>query len=79
MMMRKSILISVSLLLCLSIVPLASAWFPNGTADGYTKLLLHFDNDTAPTGTVKYKDSSSINYNNGNPWKEIVTWSMTLQ
>lgn len=31
-----------------------------------------------PTRTVKYKDSISINYNNGNPWKEIGTWSMTV-
>jgi hypothetical protein len=38
----------------------------------------YFLNDTSPTGTVKYKDSSSVNYNNGNPWKEIGTWNMTL-
>jgi hypothetical protein len=34
--------------------------------------------DVSPTGAVKYKDSSSINFNNGNPWKEIGTWNMTL-
>ena len=39
----------------------------------------YFLNDVSPTGTVKYKDSSGINFNNGNPWKEIGTWSMPLQ
>ena len=35
---------------------------------------------TAPTGTsARYMDSAGINFRNGNPWKEIGTWSMTLQ
>jgi hypothetical protein len=38
----------------------------------------YFLDDVSPTGTVKFKDSSSLNYNNGNPWKKIGTWSMTL-
>ena len=38
----------------------------------------YFLDDASPTGTVKYKDSSGVNYNNGDPWKEIGTWSMTL-
>lgn len=29
------------------------------------------------TTTVKFKDSTSINFTNGNPWKEIGTWSAT--
>ncbi len=32
-------------------------------------------NTTAPTGTTaKYKDSTSINFNNGNPWKDVGAW-----
>jgi len=36
-------------------------------------------NDVSPTGAVQYKDSSGVNYNNGNPWKEIGTWQMVLE
>lgn len=33
-------------------------------------------NDTPPTGsTDKYKDSSAVNFANGNSWKEVGTWS----
>jgi hypothetical protein len=32
-----------------------------------------------PSGAQKYKDSSSINFTNGNPWKEIGTWTKVLQ
>jgi len=39
----------------------------------------HFLNNVAPTGPVKYKDSGSVDYNNGNPWKEIGTWTIVLQ
>lgn len=38
----------------------------------------YFLNDVSPTGTAKYKDSASINFNNGNPWKEIGTWNLVL-
>jgi hypothetical protein len=38
----------------------------------------YFLDKVSPTGPVKYKDSSGVNYKNGNPWKEIGTWSMTL-
>ena len=50
-----------------------------------TDLFLHssgtnyFFNDVSPTGTMKYKDSGSVNFKNGNPWKEIGTWSMPVQ
>ncbi len=34
-----------------------------------------FLNTTAPTsGTAKYKDSPSINFADGNPWKDVGTW-----
>jgi hypothetical protein len=36
-------------------------------------------NYAAPTGIAKYKDSASINFSNGNPWKKIGTWTMVLQ
>jgi hypothetical protein len=48
-------------------------YFLHSTSSSY------YTNDIAPTGTVKYKDSSSINYNNGNPWKQIGTWQMVLE
>lgn len=38
----------------------------------------YFLDDVSPTAAVKYKDSSGINFNNGNPWVEIGTWNMTL-
>lgn len=35
-----------------------------------------FLNTTSPTGTTaKYKDSTSINFNGGNPWKEVGVWT----
>jgi hypothetical protein len=33
----------------------------------------------APMGAQKYKDSNGVDFNNGNPWKEIGTWTMVLQ
>lgn len=39
----------------------------------------YFLSNTTPTGAVKYKDSSSVNYSNGNPWKEIGVWGLVLQ
>ena len=39
----------------------------------------YYLDSVAPTGAVKYKDSSSVNYSNGNPWKEIGTWTKVLQ
>jgi hypothetical protein len=38
-----------------------------------------FADAVAPTGTLKYLDSSGVNYNNGNPWKEIGIWTKVLQ
>jgi len=35
-----------------------------------------FLDTTAPTATTaKYKDSASLNFNGGNPWKEVGTWT----
>ena len=33
------------------------------------------DSLTPVAATAKYKDSISINFKNGNPWKEIGTWN----
>jgi len=45
-----------------------------GTANPSTLFL----DSIAPTATTaKYKDSSSINFNGGNPWKDIGTWIAT--
>lgn len=38
----------------------------------------YYLNDVAPVGMAKYKDSAGLNYNNGNPWKEIGAWNMSL-
>jgi hypothetical protein len=35
--------------------------------------------DASPTGAIKYKDSSGVNYKNGNQWKEIGVWQMVLE
>jgi uncharacterized protein len=36
---------------------------------------LFLDNTAPAAKTEKYKDSASINFNRGNPWKDIGTWS----
>jgi YD repeat-containing protein len=48
-------------------------YFLHSTSENY------FLNDVSPTGPVKYKDSSAVNYNYGNQWKEIGTWQMVLE
>jgi RHS repeat-associated protein len=43
-----------------------------GTANPPTLFL----DQTAPTSaTTKYKDSTSVNFSGGNPWKEVGTWA----
>ena len=38
-----------------------------------------FLDNAAPNATsAKFKDSPGVNFNNGNPWQAIGTWSMTL-
>ncbi|MGH7206225.1 MAG: Ig-like domain-containing protein, partial [Nitrospiraceae bacterium] len=45
-----------------------------GTANPPTVFL----NTTTPTDTTaKYKDSTSVNFSGGNPWKEVGTWPTT--
>lgn len=39
----------------------------------------YFLDNVPPAGALKYQDSGSVNYNDGNPWKEIGTWTMVLQ
>ena len=55
--------------------PAATAFFlkgAGGTANPPTLSL----SIAAPTGTTaKYQDSPSINYNGGNPWAEVGTWT----
>jgi hypothetical protein len=52
--------------------------------DPLQDVFLHSDgtdflDDTAPTATTAtFKDSPSVNFAGGNPWKVIGTWSMTL-
>src|SRR5262245_39737947 len=56
------------------------------TPDPLKKFYLHtntnnldFFDATPPTATAaKFKDSAAVNFNNGNPWQTIGTWSMTL-
>src|SRR5437764_7152693 len=68
---------------------LAFPTIPSAQAQSTTDYFLHgnggmanpptlFLNPTAPTDTtVKYKDSTGVNFSGGNPWKEIGTWPMT--
>jgi hypothetical protein len=37
--------------------------------------VLFLDNTASTAVTEKYKDSAGINFNGGNPWKDIGTWS----
>jgi hypothetical protein len=47
----------------------------HGTGANANPATLFLDS-TAPTGsTAKYKDSTSINFNNSNLWKEVGTWT----
>ena len=49
-------------------------FFLHGAGTSPTPSTLFLDG-TAPAGTTaKYKDSASVNFNGGNPWKEVGTW-----
>jgi hypothetical protein len=55
--------------------PLTATFYLHGTGANANPATLFLDS-TAPTGsTAKYKDSTSINFNNGNLWKEVGTWT----
>jgi hypothetical protein len=52
----------------------ATDFFLRGTGSDANPGTL-FLNGTPPTAnTAKYKDSTSVNFNGGNPWKEVGTW-----
>lgn len=56
----------------LSSVPVTFYLHGNGSNANPPTLYL---NSTAPVGTsAKYKDSSAVNFNNGNSWKDIGIW-----
>jgi hypothetical protein len=58
-----------------SIPSLTAIFYLHGTGANANPTTLFLDS-TAPTGsTAKYKDSTSINFNNGNLWKEVGTWT----
>ena len=65
----------VSLAAVVSSASLADDFFLHGTAASPSNL---FIDRTAPTGsTAKYRDSAAVNFNRGNPWKEIGWWTAT--
>lgn len=52
-----------------------SQLYLHGTGTTANPAVLFLDN-TAPTGSVeKYKDSPSLNFSGGNPWKDVGTWN----
>jgi hypothetical protein len=52
-------------------------FYLHGTGTNANPAVL-FLSTTAPSGsTAKYKDSTSVNFNNGNLWKDVGTWAIT--
>jgi hypothetical protein len=47
----------------------------HGTGPNNNPPTLFLDNIAPGAATARYKDSSSINFNGGNPWKDIGTWA----
>jgi Glucodextranase, domain B len=52
-----------------------SDFYLHGTDPIANPASLFLDNTAPTTTTAKSKDSSSINFNGGNPWKEVGTWN----
>ncbi len=50
-------------------------FYLHGTGSTGNPPVLFLDNTAPIATTAKYKDSSSLNLNNGNPWKEVGTWT----
>lgn len=53
---------------------------PESSEDLYLKSFgsdFYLENEP-PTGPLQFKNSSAVNFKNGNPWKKIGTWNMTL-
>jgi hypothetical protein len=58
-----------------SVTQATTNFYLHGTGPVDNPPTLFLDN-TVPTDTsAKFKDSSSINFNGGNPWKEVGTWN----
>ncbi len=54
--------------------PVAFAFYLHGTGSASNPPILFLD-QTAPTAaTAKFRDSASLNFSGGNPWKEIGAW-----
>jgi len=50
-------------------------FFLHGSGSNENPLTLFLDNNPPTATTAKYKDSPSIKFGGGNPWKEIGTWT----
>lgn len=55
----------------------AQSFYLRGTGPNNNPPTLYLDTNAPSATTARYKDSTSVNFNNGNPWKEIGTWSAT--
>lgn len=81
----KSSYIRILLLVIVIISSLSSIASAQGTADFFlhgtgtdaNPATLFLNTTTPAASTSKYKDSTSINYTGGNPWKEVGTWQAT--
>ena len=50
-------------------------FYLHGTGANENPPTLFLDTVSPTSSTAKFKDSSSINFNGGNPWKEVGTWT----
>jgi hypothetical protein len=50
-------------------------FYLHGTGPNDNPPTLFLDNSAPTAATAKFKDSSSINFNGGNPWKEVGVWA----
>jgi predicted extracellular nuclease len=55
----------------------ARPFYLHGTGPANNPPTLFLDNTTPTATTEKYKDSASVNFSGGNPWKDVGTWSAT--
>lgn len=56
-------------------VPSAFDVYLHGTGSSNNPPNLFLDNIAPTAATAKYKDSSNVNFNGGNPWKDVGTWA----
>jgi len=60
---------------CTAFVTVSVDFYLHGAGSNNNPATLFIDN-TAPTATTdKFKDSTAVNFNGGNPWKEVGTWA----